>query len=50
LGARSWQIEIAAPILELALLEKEPLIESPVETPAEQVQPRHSPEQSTAEM
>jgi ribonuclease D len=50
LGARSWQIEIAAPILELALLEREPLIESPVETPAEQVQPRHGPEQSTSGM
>jgi ribonuclease D len=25
LGARSWQIEIAAPILESALLEREPL-------------------------
>jgi ribonuclease D len=27
LGARSWQIEIAAPILESALLETEPLAE-----------------------
>jgi ribonuclease D len=27
LGARSWQVEIAAPILESALLETEPLAE-----------------------
>ena len=31
LGARSWQIEIAAPILESALLETEPLAEPAVE-------------------
>ena len=34
LGARQWQIEIVAPILELALLETSPLIE-PTADPAE---------------
>ena len=31
LGARTWQIEIAAPILEAALLETEPLVEPVIE-------------------
>jgi hypothetical protein len=31
LGARTWQIEIAGPILEAALLETEPLVEPVIE-------------------
>jgi hypothetical protein len=31
LGARTWQIEITAPILEAALLETEPLVEPIIE-------------------
>jgi hypothetical protein len=31
LGARTWQIEIAGPILEAALLESEPLVEPVIE-------------------
>ena len=39
LGARAWQIEIAAPILEFALLQSEPLEVEPVEVEPVEVGP-----------